>query len=444
MPLRRIAFISIPHIFAESEESRRGRHLERLQDYPAENSSKGAAKDISHDQPKADYRDPAKKDDPDDRMQDSCSNHPNNDPDDRTKDDHQGVPLVIVSGALSKSVVIDHSKALAGSPVRKGVFLKSIASLLDKIRVLPADYEYVEKLDKNAAKRLKNYSPSVESAGTGEYFLDLTGTKKLFGREIDTCGKIIREFKENLGLTASIGIGSSVLIARLASHVAGERSVYDICENAEDLFLSAISVKLCPEVSSTVKKALLSNYNIKSIGELGMFTKSDLTCMFGKEGEVLYNCSRGISRDRLIEKNTQKTLMKKLIVSSEDNDDGIVRRCFFSMVLELCTKMREDCIFPRAFHIVFIYQDNYRHTFSGSLKNPSFFEKKLYQDLIIYVNRALERRTCVKKIILSFSRFVPSSLQMSLFRDNSKLEKLTGTFDMIQKKFGKKYIRYGG
>ena len=106
--------------------------------------------------------------------------------------------------------------------------------------------------------------------------------------------------------------------------------------------------------------------------------------------------------------------------------------------------MRESRVFPRTFNITVIYQDNYRHTFSGNLKDPSFFEKKLYQDLLIYVNRALERRTCVKKIILSFSRFVPSSIQMSLFHDNSKLEKITGAFDMIQKKFGKKYIQYGG
>ena len=398
MAPKRIAFISIPHIFAESEESRRGGH----------------------------------------------KNKPEGGHQDQPKGDHQDLPLVIVSGNLSKSVVIDHSKTLYDSPVRKGVFLKDIASLKGKVKVLPADYEYVKKLDTAVADRLKNYSPSVENADTGEYYLDLTGTKRLFGREIDTSGRIIREFRESLGFTASIGIGSTVLIARLASRVAGEMSAYDICETAEELFLSPLSVELCPELSFPVKKTLLSNYNIKNIGELEMFTKNDLTCMFGKEGEVLYNCSRGLSRDRLIEKSTEKILMKKLIVNSEDNDDGIVRRYFFSMVLELCTQMRESRVFPRTFNITVIYQDNYRHTFSGNLKDPSFFEKKLYQDLLIYVNRALERRTCVKKIILSFSRFVPSSIQMSLFHDNSKLEKITGAFDMIQKKFGKKYIQYGG
>ncbi len=379
---KRIVFISIPHIFAESEESRR-------------------------------------------------KNPP-------------GLPLVIVSGNLSKSIVIDYSKGLAGSPVKKGVLLKSIASLRGKIGVLPADYEYVEKLNQKVMRRLKNYSPLVESPGTGEYCLDLTGTKKLFGRELDTCGKIINELKAALGLTSSIGIGSTTLISRMASQVAAGGSVYDIYKTSEALFLSPLSIGLCTEISGPVKKALSSNYNIHKLGELGVFTKNDLICMFGKEGETLYNYSRGLSRNRIIEQSTEKVLEKSLIVNSESNDDGIVRRCFFSMILELCTKMREDCMFPRSFHIGVIYQDNYRYTHSGSLKDPSFFEKKLYEDLVIYVNRALARRTCIKKIILSFSHFTPSSLQLPLFGSNVRVERLTGAFDMVRKKFGKKYIRYGG
>lgn len=379
---KRIGFISIPHIFAESEESRR-------------------------------------------------KNLP-------------GLPLVIVSGNLSKSIVIDYSKGLAGSPVKKGVFLKSIAPLRGKIGVLPADYEYVEKLNQRIMRRLKNYSPLVESPGTGEYCLDLTGTKKLFGRELDTCGKIINELKSSFGLTSSIGIGGTTLISRMASRVASGGSVYDICKTSEELFLSPLSIGLCAEISGPVKKALLSSYNIQKLGELGVFTKNDLICMFGKEGEALYNYSRGLSRNRIIEQSTEKVLEKSLIVNSESNDDGIVRRCFFSMILELCTKMREDCMFPRSFHIGVIYQDNYRYARSGNLKDPSFFEKKLYEDLVIYLNRALARRTCVKKIILTFSHFIPSSLQLPLFGDNVRMERLTGAFDRVQKMFGKKYIRYGG
>jgi len=378
---KRIAFISVPHIFAEGEEARR------------------------------EYR-----------------------PD---------LPLVIVSGTLSKSIVIDYSNPLAGSPVKKGVFLKDIAFLRDKIRVLTTDYEYIEKLHQKVLDRLKNYSPFAESPGTGEYYLDLTGTRKLFGRELDTCGKIIHDLKSVFGFTSRIGIGGTTFVSMMASQVAGKGGVYDICETSEPLFLAPLSIELLTELSPEVKNELLFNYNIHCIGDLMLFSKNDLDCMFGKEGRFLYNCSRGFSQSTLVEKKTEKVLEKELIVSSAHNDDGLLRRSFFFIILELCTKMRKEHIFPQTFCIRVIYQDNYRYVLPGKLKNPSFFEKGLYKELLGYLDRALKRRTCIKKIILSFSHFITPSLQLPLFHGACRMEKLAEAFDLIQKKFGKKYIRYG-
>jgi DNA polymerase-4 len=378
---RRIVCISIPHIFVESEESKSHRHLD--------------------------------------------------------------LPLVVVSGNLSKGVILDYSETLAAFRVKKGMFLRSITPLRGKIRVLPADYEHVEELSRKVIHHLKNYSPYVESLKAGEYYLDLTGTRRLFGRELDTCGKLVHELKTAYGFTSRIGIGRTTLTARMASQVAGGCGVYDVCEASENLFLSPLSVELIAEISPLVRKELLWNYNIQRIGDLRLFTRHDLACMFGREGEVLYNYSRGLSRNRLVDQGTEKVLKKELIVSSESNDDGILRRSFFSMILELCTRMRREYIFPQAFRITVVYQDNYRYVYSGRLKRPSFFEKRLYGELITYLNRALLRRTCMKKIVLSFSHFVPPSLQPALFHNDSRMEKLAGAFDVIQKKLGKKYIRYG-
>jgi DNA polymerase-4 len=378
---KRIVFVSIPHIFAEAEEARQ---------------------------------------------------------------EHSDRSLVIVSGTLSKSLVIDHSKSLTGSPVKKGVFLRDIAYLKDRIRVLPADHEYIETLHQKVIQWLKNFSPSVESSVPGEYYLDLTGTRKLFGREIDTCGSIIHELKTAFGFTCRIGIGTTVLVAWLASQVAVLGGAYDICETSERLFLAPLSIELIPRASDETKKELVASYNIHSIGDLMLFSKNDLECIFGrKEGELLYNCSHGFSRNALVEKKTEKVLEKQLIVSSNTNDDWFLQRSFFFMIQDLCREMRQDHIFPRIFCLRVIYQDNYRYVMPGKLKNPSFFEKNLYGELAGYLNRALRRRTCIKKIILSFSHFIVPSLQLSLFHDAFLMERLAEVFDGVQSRYGKKYLRYG-
>ncbi|KPJ84110.1 MAG: hypothetical protein AMS17_16660 [Spirochaetes bacterium DG_61] len=379
---KRIVFVSIPHIFAEAEEARRN----------------GA--------------------------------------------DHR--PLVIVSGTFTKSLVLDHSMSLAGSPVKKGVYLREIAFLSDKIRVLPADYEYVDRLHREVIERLKNYSPSVESASPGEYYLDLTGTRRLFGREIDTCGSIIHELHWAFGFTCSIGIGSTILVARLASQVAGSCSVYDVYEPAELLFLAPLGIELIPQVADEVKEELQASYNVHSIDDLMLFSRSDLQCMFGKEGGLLYECSRGFARSALVEKKTEKVLERQLIVSSSSNNDRFIQRSFFFMIVDLCRQMREEHLFPRAFFLRVIYQDNYRAVMGGKLREPSFFEKLLYSELVGHLNRALKRRTCIKKIVLSLSHFTTPSLQLSLFHhDGFRMERLAEAFDLVQRRFGKNSLRYG-
>jgi len=378
---KRIVFVSIPHIFAEAEEMRR----------------EGA-----------------------DRR-----------------------PLVIVSGSLSKSLVIDYSRSLEALGVKKGVELKDIAPLKDRIRLLPADQEYVEGLHKNVIERLKNYSPSVESVSPGEYYLDLTGTRRLFGREIDTCGSIIHELHWAFGFTCCIGIGSTVLVSRLASQVASACSAYEICEPSEGLFLAPLGIELIPQVADEVKRELKLSYNVHNIGDLMLFSRNDLQCMFGKEGGLLYDCSRGFARNTLVKKKSEKLLEKHLIVSSESNDDRFIRRSFFFMIVDLCRQMRQEQLFPRVFCLKILYQDNYRSVMTGKLKNPSFFEKPLYRELELYLNRALKRRTCMKKLSLSLSHFIAPSCQLSLFQETFRMERLAGVFDLVERRFGRNSLRYG-
>jgi DNA polymerase-4 len=355
----------------------------------------------------------------------------------------RGIPLVIVSGSPARSVVIDCSREIEGSCVKKGAFLKDIAALREKVRALPADYEYIEGLHKNLLGYLNRYSPSVESTGPGEYYLDLTGTRKLFGREIDTCGKIMQELKTAFGFTSRMGIGSTLLVSRLASRTAGFGGVYDVSRSAERTFLSPLSVDLLTGLSPEVRDELLHSYNIRSLGDLLLFSLDELTSMFGKDGALLYGCSRGFSRNTVVREKAEKVLKTELVVSSDSNDDGILTRSLFSMVLDLCTRMRRERLFPRTFCLRVVYQDSYRVTAAGKLNTPSFFEKTLYGELEAHMNRALRRRTCVKKIVLSFSNFITPSFQLSLFTDSASTERLADAFDMIQNRFGKKYIGYG-
>jgi len=377
-----------------------------------------------------------------------------------SEEKRQSAPLIVASGLSPKSVVLDYSRAFEGSKlegpesgtlkcsgsnekVRRGAFLKDIEPLDSGVRVVPVDYGYLEKTNEEVVRFLGSYSPSVEAQQEGEYSLDLTGTGRIFGREIDTCGMIICRLKREFGFTAHAGIGSNLLIGSMASAVAGSGAVYDIY--AEREFLSPLSVRLLPGLSRCTADKLVSSYNIRRMEDLLVFSKEDLLCMFGSEGKLLYTCARGGSGGSLVRQvcRRERTLKKEITISTECNDDRGVRRWFFTLVLELCRELREQRVFPARFSLTVVYQDNYRYEHEGKLAAPSFFEGAVYRELLPYLDQALKRRTCIKKLVLSFSRFALPSLQLSLFGDASRMSRLAGAFDLITKRFGKGTIRYG-
>jgi hypothetical protein len=144
-----------------------------------------------------------------------------------------------------------------------------------------------------------------------------------------------------------------------------------------------------------------------------------------------------------MEKKTEEVLRRDCIINHERNDDELIRRKFFNLVLELCEEMRREHVFPQTAKITVVYQDDYRYTTAGKLAHASFYEERLYGELVFYLNRALKRRTCVKKVILAFSRFTAPSFQLSLFRDTYRTSELAKAFDQIRRRFGKKSIGYG-
>ncbi|MBN2400927.1 MAG: hypothetical protein JXN64_00865 [Spirochaetes bacterium] len=348
----------------------------------------------------------------------------------------------VASGDSPASMVIDLTKNLAALRVRKGMFLKSLRHLGKDINLITADHEYMKEINDMIITYLKDYSVIVESNAFGEFYIDLTGTERLFGRVMDTCLTVVSHLNEAYGFNARAGIGTNKLIAHLAAKVTTGRAVYEVCASSETVFLGPAKIAYIPDIRSEVKAELSSGYNIRTVNELLGFSESDMQAMFKRDGSLLYSYSRNMAPDFLCADGEGRVLEKTLVLSDEANDDAVIRRRFFNLVLEMCSDMRRENIFPMYFDLKIIYKDNYRYAKSRKLSVPTFVDKRLYAVLLPYLNEALNRRTCIKKIVLTFSGFIPAVIQESLFDNDDKDLKLCRAFDSIRGKYGKRAIDY--
>ncbi len=348
--------------------------------------------------------------------------------------------FVIAAGTSPASAIIDSPDSLRGRNVRRGMPVKNAKRLDADITIIPVDFDYMREINWMIIDYLKNYSITVESSHFGEFYIDLTGTERLFGRVIDTCGKIISGLYDLYGFNSRAGIGANRLVSYLASRVICRNSVYEICADSGGIFLDPVHISYLPGIPREVKNEILHGYNIRTLKDIKPFSKGDLAAMFGDCGSILYDYSRNISASRLVRKEKEKIVKDEALLGGVPNDDAVIRRRFFQLVLELCVRMRGDNIIPLRFSLEVVYKDDYTFSREGRLRNPSFAEKRLYGEILPHLEKAIARRTCLRKIVLAFSEFIPAVSQQSLFPEDEREIRLSRAFDSIRKKYGRNAI----
>ena len=157
---------------------------------------------------------------------------------------------------------------------------------------------YYETASEQFNNILLRYTPAHEPYGYDEAFLNMQGTQRLFGTA-ETAGKLIRtEIQNEIGITASIGIASNHVVAKVASETAKPDGMLSIRAGAEAEFLSPLALRNLPMIGPKTEH-VLKRLGLKTIGDLASFPREILIERLGKIGSVLHNRAQGVDLNPL-------------------------------------------------------------------------------------------------------------------------------------------------
>ncbi len=351
---------------------------------------------------------------------------------------------VVVGGTSDRSVVSAASYEARKYGIHSAMATVKARRLCPHAEFLPVRMDRYREVSGQVMDIFHRFTPLVEPISLDEAFLDVTGSTGLFGEGPVIAGEIKKMIAEETGLTASAGIATSKLVAKIASDLEKPDGLTIVEAGREREFLSGLPVrKLWGAGGKTIE--LLADLKVRTIGDLADLPPDILTRRFGKHGSHLHLAASGIDDRPVVPTREAKSIGHEETFSEDLTDPAVIRRELLALATRVGERLRRHELQGLTITIKTKYHDFSTSSRSLTLPKPTSDTMEIYQQgrkLLQKTDAGLKPLRLVGISVSNLSAH-GNRLQLDLFGKDRKQEKsrnLNEAVDRINRKFGDKTI----
>ena len=358
----------------------------------------------------------------------------------------RGKPLLIGGDPRGRGVVSTASYEARPFGCRSAMPMSQAMRLCPQAIVLPVRMERYSQISRQVFEVIERFSPLVEPLSIDEAFLDVTGSQRLLGDAVQIGRKIKQAIKDDVGLTASLGVAPNKFLAKLASDLQKPDGLVVITEETVHQVLDDLPVSRLWGVGPASEKAL-ARLNLRTIGQIRKMPPDVLVRALGSAGEHYWRLANGMD-DRPVEGGGQaKSVGQEETFVQDVADMTHLRNVLLEQVQQVAGRLRKHKLMARTVTLKIRYGDFTTITRSASFDEPTDQTEQLWRKAIsIFEKWASADRRPLRLLGMTASNLCPQEgRQLSLFDDapSQKQSKLDTAVDDINRRFGRDAIRRG-
>ena len=158
--------------------------------------------------------------------------------------------------------------------------------------LVPPHREKYEEYSRIVNHIYQQYTDQVEPFGIDESWLDVTGSRRLFGEGKEIADQLRRRVREETGLTISVGVSWNKIFAKLGSDYKKPDATTVVSRENYRQLVWPLPAGALLFVGGATKKAL-EELGISTVGALAAADPELLTRRLGKLGRELWRYARG-------------------------------------------------------------------------------------------------------------------------------------------------------
>ena len=356
---------------------------------------------------------------------------------------------VAVGGDGKRGVISSCSYEARKFGVRSAMPGVQAIKLCPQLIFVPVNFELYEKLSSQVFDILGRFTPTYEAVSIDEAYLDMTGTTELFGTPREAAEKIRAMILKETGLTASVGIASNRLVAKITSDFCKPNGVHQVIDGSEAAFLAPMSVRNLPGVGK-VSETWLNQKGIFRVSDLQKFAQSRLEREFGNYGTYLFESAWGKGSTAFHEEGKSRSMSREQTFEDDIYDQKSLKHELWKMCAELGASIRSSEYFDgqdhaRTVRLKLRYPPFETITRSRVLTAPARLDSEIYDA----VEELFDESWDVARPLRLIGAGVvlgDGVHQLGLFDDRedySKREKMDALKDQMRDKFGAGALKTG-
>lgn len=344
-------------------------------------------------------------------------------------------------------IVLAKSELAKKAGIKTGMVNWEARKLCPNLIVVPPNFENYLRYSKEARAVYERYTDQVEPYGMDECWLDVTGSRSLFGDEYSMAENIRKEIKNELGITVSIGVSFNKVFAKLGSDMQKPDAVTHITKDnyktkvwplpASDLFYVGRATKL-----------KLTRYGIYTIGDIAKTPPELLQAYLGKHGLMLSVFANGEDISQ-VAKMDFSSPVKSVGHGATTREDLVSKDEVWKLLLYLSQdvghRLRVHEKYATGVQITVKDQAFVCKQYQAPLHTPTQSPMEIAQKARNIFESNFFWNSNIRALTVRAINLIPSKAprQLNLFDDETnrnRLNKVEDTIERIRERFGKKAI----
>ncbi|MBN8569837.1 MAG: DNA polymerase IV [Ignavibacteria bacterium] len=359
----------------------------------------------------------------------------------------RGRPLIVGGNKEDKRGIVACPNYLARAkgvrtamPLSKAIQLCPEANYIRSTRGLYSDY----------SKKVRNifykYTPMVQPVSVDEAFMDVTDVLHAYKNDYIKLAKELKaEIKNTLDITATIGVASTKLCAKMASKIQKPDGLTVMPLGKEKDFIKNLPIENIPGVGKS-SQARLKKYGINLIGDILKYEK-DFYESLGMHTDFLFNVANAKTSDKVNfeGEDDRKSLSKENTFWEDTNDMTFLKSELYSLMEKACYRLRQENTVAKTITVKIKYTDFKVNQKSFTRTKYSNMEKDYYDDAVRLLEMMMAGRRKIRLLGVKFSELEESdnTYQEELFTDVDKEKNLVEKIDLLRSKYNFGVLSYG-